>query len=50
METLEKTESILENHDIHFLITGHGQMADSKEEILKRKLESLNYIKETKTQ
>lgn len=49
VETLEKTESILENHDIRFLITGHGKMADSKEEILKRKLESLNYIEETKT-
>jgi len=47
---LKKTESILENHDIRFLITGHGQMADSKEEIIKRKLESLNYIEKTKTQ
>lgn len=49
VETLEKTKSILENHDIRFLITGHGQMADSKEEILKRKLESLKYIEEMKT-
>lgn len=44
VETLEKTETILANHQINILIPGHGHAAFSKEEILKRKNESLLYI------
>lgn len=43
-ETLAKTATILANHKIDKLITGHGDIAYSHEEILKRKTSSLHYI------
>lgn len=45
-ETMEKAETILSNHTIRFLVPGHGQVAENKEEILLRKENSLNYITE----
>lgn len=45
-ETLEKTEMILKKHDIRFLVPGHGHLTESRDEIIKRKKASLNYIKE----
>ncbi|MEJ9281270.1 MBL fold metallo-hydrolase [Ureibacillus thermosphaericus] len=48
MKTLEKTEAILSVHRIQFLITGHGHVARSTEEILIRKQDSLQYINNLK--
>lgn len=48
MKTLEKTEAILSVHRIKFLITGHGHVARSTEEILIRKQDSLKYINNLK--
>ena len=44
--TLAKTESILQNHAIEYLIPGHGTVATSSVEILKRKQDAINYIQE----
>lgn len=44
IETLEKIEVILSNHFIKFLIPGHGHIAISTEEIIKRKNNSLQYL------
>lgn len=43
-ETLAKTETILAKHKIDKLITGHGDMAYTTTEILKRKTDALQYI------
>lgn len=48
IKTLENVESILNNHQIHMLIPGHGHIAFSTEEILKRKHDSLQYINNLK--
>lgn len=48
IQTLEKTETILRNHSIHLLIPGHGHVAFSTEEILKRKNDGLHYIRSLK--
>lgn len=48
VETLRKTEQILNNHTINVLIPGHGHVAFSKEEIMKRKNDSLHYISNLK--
>ena len=45
-DTLNKVETILRNHEINFLIPGHGDIAFNHDEILKRKTENLNYIQE----
>jgi len=43
-ETLAKTDTILTNHQINKLITGHGDIAFSETEILQRKADSHQYI------
>lgn len=48
VETLQKTEAILGNHQIRALIPGHGHIAFSREEIIKRKNDSLHYIQSLK--
>lgn len=48
VETLEKTEEILNKHKISILIPGHGHLAFHEEEIVKRKNDSLHYIKSLK--
>ncbi|WP_075979999.1 MBL fold metallo-hydrolase [Bacillus massilinigeriensis] len=47
-ETLKKTDRIQEIHKIHYLVPGHGHFTNSKEEIIKRKKDSLYYIEELK--
>jgi len=47
--TLAKTELILEKHQPEILIPGHGQVATSFAEILKRKEDSLRYIHTLRT-
>lgn len=44
INTLEKTETILANHRMNIMIPGHGHAACSREEIIKRKNDSLLYI------
>jgi len=44
IETLKKTDMILDNHEIHVMIPGHGHAAFGKNEILKRKSDGLRYI------
>ncbi|MEC1177449.1 MBL fold metallo-hydrolase [Metasolibacillus meyeri] len=44
-ETLAKVDVILQRHDIHYLIPGHGHMTTDKEEMIKRQQESFTYIK-----
>lgn len=48
IHTLEKVDTILNNHFIKLLIPGHGHIAFSSEEIIKRKNEGLQYIKSLK--
>lgn len=48
-ETLNKTDWILTKHDIYFLVPGHGHVTGNKEEINKRKEDSLRYIKGTRS-
>lgn len=43
-QTMAKTETILSNHLIRLLITGHGDVAFDSIEILKRKEDALKYI------
>lgn len=43
-KTMSKVATILSNHAIKMLVTGHGDMAFDETEILKRKTDSLNYI------
>lgn len=45
IQTLEKTEDILKSHQINVLVPGHGHMAFTTEEMVKRKNDSLHYIK-----
>lgn len=45
-ETMLKVEGILNKHQIHFLVPGHGHITDSETEILKRQKSSLDYIHE----
>ena len=47
--TMDKVATILSNHKIHQLITGHGDMAFETREILKRKEDSLKYIRDLRT-
>ncbi len=42
--TIRKTISILTYHEIKMLVTGHGDIAFTETEILKRKKAALNYI------
>ncbi len=49
LDTLQKVDKILEWHDIHQLIPGHGTPAKSIKEIQKRKLENQSYILELKS-
>ncbi|MFC4779373.1 MBL fold metallo-hydrolase [Paenibacillus sp. GCM10023252] len=42
--TLAKTELILERHSIQLLVPGHGEPTDSREEMLRRKKDSIAYI------
>ncbi|MFT4761195.1 MAG: hydroxyacylglutathione hydrolase [Paraglaciecola sp.] len=44
--TLAKTAAILKEHSIEYLIPGHGTVATSNAEILKRKQDALKYIHE----
>lgn len=48
-KTLAKVDAILSNHPIKMLITGHGDIAFDKSEILKRKEDSLKYIENLRT-
>lgn len=48
IDTLEKTDVILNNHQINVLIPGHGHVTCSKKEILKRKNDGLQYIENLK--
>lgn len=43
-ETLAKTSLILDRPDFQILVPGHGDIATSREEVLLRKKESLDYI------
>lgn len=43
-DTMSKVATILSNHAIKMLVTGHGDMAFEKSEILKRKEDALKYI------
>lgn len=47
--TLAKVDAILKNHDIQFLIPGHGHVTTSKTEILNRKKDALAYIHQLRT-
>lgn len=44
--TLQKVDTILNNHRIQYLVPGHGHIATNIEEIRKRKEDSKRYIKE----
>ncbi|MCY0874674.1 MAG: MBL fold metallo-hydrolase [Firmicutes bacterium] len=44
--TLEKANAILANHDVRFLIPGHGHIAETHSEIYRRSQESVRYIRE----
>ncbi len=48
-ETLKKTDWILTKHDIRFLVPGHGHVTGNREEMNKRKEESLRYIKDIRS-
>ncbi|MFO1445083.1 MBL fold metallo-hydrolase [Bacillus sp. Bva_UNVM-123] len=48
-ETLKKTDGILTKHDIRFLVPGHGHVTGNREEMNKRKEESLRYIKDVRS-
>lgn len=48
IKTLEKVERILHHHKVKILIPGHGHVAFSIEEIIKRKNDSLQYINSLK--
>lgn len=48
VKTLEKIDDILNKHHINMMIPGHGHVAYSKKEILKRKNDSLHYINSLK--
>lgn len=45
-KTLGKVDTILEKHDVRFLVPGHGYLTESIDEIQKRKSDSLHYIQE----
>jgi len=47
--TMAKVDAILSNHAIKMLVTGHGDIAYDKAEILKRKEDSLKYISDLRT-
>jgi glyoxylase-like metal-dependent hydrolase (beta-lactamase superfamily II) len=42
--TLEKTERILMQHNINHMVPGHGSIASTRDEILKRKHEAIEYL------
>jgi hypothetical protein len=42
--TMAKTDRILRAHSIKWLIPGHGTVADSKEEILRRRDHAIEYL------
>lgn len=44
-ETLLKIDAILTSHKINFLVPGHGHLTNKIDEIKKRQVESLTYIK-----
>lgn len=43
-QSILKLESILDQHDIRMLVTGHGNYTTDKGEMMKRHKDSLNYI------
>ncbi|WP_442593743.1 MBL fold metallo-hydrolase [Neobacillus sp. D3-1R] len=45
-ETLAKTENILQKHEIHILVPGHGHVTECKNEIKIRTQASFQYIRE----
>ncbi len=45
-ETMDKVDTILENHVVKLLVPGHGNPTDDISEIVKRKTSSLGYIRE----
>lgn len=47
--TLQKTEKLLQTHQIQFLIPGHGHATESENEIIRRKNDGLNYIQQLKS-
>ncbi len=46
---MKKTDWILTKHDIRFLVPGHGHLTGNREEMNKRKEESLRYIKDIRS-
>lgn len=49
VETLQKTDDILNAHNVTCLIPGHGRVTSEVEEIIQRKERSLHYIQQLKT-
>lgn len=47
--TMDKVDGILKSHKVDLLIPGHGNPTDSSDEIIRRKVDSLAYIKELRT-
>ncbi|WP_273226976.1 MBL fold metallo-hydrolase [Geosporobacter ferrireducens] len=47
--TMNKVDSILLNHSINLLVPGHGNPTEDSQEILKRKTDSLAYIRELRS-
>ncbi len=47
--TMAKTELILAQSDFQILVPGHGDVATTKEEVLLRKKESMDYIEQLKS-
>ncbi|MFJ8236049.1 MBL fold metallo-hydrolase [Ureibacillus sp. NPDC094379] len=47
--TLQKTDTILQSHQIKFLIPGHGHATENENEIIRRKNDGLNYIQQLKS-
>lgn len=48
-ETLNKVDWILTKYNIRFLVPGHGHVTGSREEMLKRKEDSLKYIRDLRS-
>ncbi len=48
-ETLAKTDLILEKHDIRLLVPGHGLITENVAEMIKRKEEALDYIRQLRS-
>ena len=47
--TLQKTDKILQTHQINLLIPGHGHVTENEYDIIRRKNDGLNYIQQLKS-